>query len=82
VVDVGDRQRGRLRGGNVVHADEGEASVGEALDTALSAEHRARSAAAVNPYGDGRAAARVLDVVRAAPAAPRAKPFVDEPEPR
>ena len=31
-VDVGDRQRGRLRGDNVVHAAEGEAAVGEALD--------------------------------------------------
>ena len=77
VVDVGDRQRGRLRGDNVVHADEGEAAVGAALDLALSPEHRARSAAAVNPYGDGHAAGRVVDVVRAAPAAALAKPFVD-----
>jgi UDP-N-acetylglucosamine 2-epimerase (non-hydrolysing) len=82
VVDVGDRQRGRLRGDNVVHADEGEAAVGAALDLALSPEHRARSAAAANPYGDGHAAGRVVDVVRAAPAAALAKPFVDAPEPR
>ena len=80
VVDVGDRQRGRLRGANVVHAEEGEAAVAAALDAALSQAHRSRSAAVVNPYGDGHAAARVVEVVRAAPAAPRAKPFVDAPE--
>jgi UDP-N-acetylglucosamine 2-epimerase (non-hydrolysing) len=82
VVDVGDRQRGRLRGDNVVHADEGEAAVGTALDVALSVEHRARAAAAANPYGDGHAAGRVVDVVRAAPAFALAKPFADAPEPR
>jgi UDP-N-acetylglucosamine 2-epimerase (non-hydrolysing) len=80
VVDVGDRQRGRLRGDNVVHAAEGEASVGAALDVALSEEHRTRSRRVVNPYGDGHAAARVVDVVRAARATPRAKPFVDAAE--
>lgn len=79
-VDVGDRQRGRLRGDNVLHAAEGEAAVGAALDLALSEEHRARAAAAVNPYGDGHAAARVVEVVRAAPVVSRAKPFVDAPE--
>ena len=82
VVDVGDRQRGRLRGDNVVHADEGEAAVGAALDLALSPAHRARAAAAANPYGDGHAAGHVVDVVRAAPGAALAKPFVDAPEPR
>ena len=80
VVDVGDRQRGRLRADNVVHAAEGEAAVRDALELALSDAHRRRSAAIVNPYGDGAAAARVVDVVRAAPDAPRAKPFVDAPE--
>jgi UDP-N-acetylglucosamine 2-epimerase (non-hydrolysing) len=82
VVDVGDRQRGRLRGDNVVHAHEGEAAVGAALDLALSPEHRARAEAAPNPYGDGHAAGRVVEVVRAARSVPRAKPFVDVPEPR
>jgi UDP-N-acetylglucosamine 2-epimerase (non-hydrolysing) len=80
VVDVGDRQRGRLRGANVVHAGEGEPAVAAALDVALSQAHRRRSARVVNPYGDGRAAARVVDVVRAAPLAPLAKRFVDPPE--
>ena len=74
-VDVGDRQRGRLRGANVVHAAEGQAAVAAALDVALSAPHRRLSAGVVNPYGDGGAARRVVDVIRAAPGAPRTKPF-------
>jgi UDP-N-acetylglucosamine 2-epimerase (non-hydrolysing) len=74
-VDVGDRQRGRLRGDNVVHADEGHEAVAAALDTALSPAFRKRAGGAVNPYGDGRAAARIADVVRAAPRVPRSKPF-------
>ena len=48
-VDVGERQRGRLRGDNVVHADEGRAPVEAALRTALSPQWRDRTAATVNP---------------------------------
>jgi UDP-N-acetylglucosamine 2-epimerase (non-hydrolysing) len=76
-VDVGDRQRGRLRGDNVVHADEGGAFVEAAVREALSAPGRARAAAAANPYGDGTASAAILDIVRGAVGAPRVKRFVE-----
>lgn len=75
VVDVGDRQKGRLRGANVVSVPEGADAVREALATALAPEFRAGLADLVNPYGDGTAAARIVDVVRAAGAVPAAKPF-------
>ena len=78
-VDVGDRQRGRLRGDNVVHADEGRDAVERAIRSALSPEHRARSAATANPYGVGDASARILDIVRTAGSAGRVKPFADLP---
>ena len=73
----GDVERGRLRGPNVVSCVEGEEAVAAALDVALSEEHRRRAASVVNPYGDGHASRRIVDVVRAAPAASRTKPFVD-----
>jgi UDP-N-acetylglucosamine 2-epimerase (non-hydrolysing) len=76
-VDVGDRQQGRLRGGNVLHADEGQAAVGAAVRTALTPEWRERSRTAVNPYGSGGAAARILDIVREAVGGDRVKEFVD-----
>jgi UDP-N-acetylglucosamine 2-epimerase (non-hydrolysing) len=78
-VDVGERQRGRLRGDNVVHADEGRAAVEAALRTALSPAWRDRTAAASNPYGTGGASRRILAIVREAPGASRAKHFVDLP---
>ncbi len=76
-VDVGDRQRGRLRGDNVVHADEGRTAVSAAVARALAPDHLARSAAVANPYGGGDASSRILEVVRRAPSQLRAKPFVD-----
>lgn len=76
-VDVGDRQRGRLRGDNVVHAEEGRAAVEAAVRLALSPGGTARARAVVNPYGAGDASRRILDIVRRAGAAGRVKRFVD-----
>jgi UDP-N-acetylglucosamine 2-epimerase (non-hydrolysing) len=76
-VDIGDRQRGRLRGANVVHSEEGHKAVAGALREALSADFKAATAAVANPYGTGAAAAHILDIVRRAGSAGRAKPFVD-----
>ena len=78
-VDVGERQRGRLRGDNVVHADEGRTSVEAALRTALSPRWRERTAAASNPYGAGGASERILAIVRGATLGSRTKHFVDLP---
>ncbi|WP_082564171.1 UDP-N-acetylglucosamine 2-epimerase [Nocardioides sp. Root140] len=76
-VDVGLRQQGRLRSDNVLWSDEGEAAVGAALRQVLDDGFRQRAARVVNPYGDGTAARRIVDVVVADPPA-RAKHFVDE----
>lgn len=78
-VDIGERQRGRLRGDNVVHADEGRAAVEAAVRTALSPSWRERAAAVANPYGTGEASARILDIVRSAARESRVKRFVDLP---
>ncbi|WP_353509214.1 UDP-N-acetylglucosamine 2-epimerase [Intrasporangium sp.] len=76
-VDVGDRQRGRLRGDNVIHAEEGRAAVEEAVRLALSPEGRARAVATANPYGTGDASRRILDIVRSAGSSGRVKRFSD-----
>jgi UDP-N-acetylglucosamine 2-epimerase (non-hydrolysing) len=75
-VDIGDRQRGRLRGDNVVESAEGRDAVAAALLQALSPEFRAAAKDVVNPYGDGTAGARIAAVVLGE-APPRAKRFVD-----
>lgn len=55
VVDIGPRQAGRERSGNVFHA--GEASV-EAIRAALDRAAGVDRAAITHPYGDGRAGER------------------------
>jgi UDP-N-acetylglucosamine 2-epimerase (non-hydrolysing) len=67
VVNVGDRQRGRMRGPNVIDAAGERTAVRGALARALDPGFRAGLRGAANPYGDGKAAGRVLDVVLAAP---------------
>ena len=79
-VDVGDRQRGRLRGANVVTVGEGRDEVECGLQTALDPVFAAGARGVVNPYGSGDAASRVVDRVRLAPGVSRAKPFVDAKE--
>jgi UDP-N-acetylglucosamine 2-epimerase (non-hydrolysing) len=81
-VNVGKRQRGRLRGANVVDAAEGRDAVSAAVGRALSPEMAGIAARTDNPYGRGDASRRILDIVRAAPQSPRAKRFVDITEER
>jgi UDP-N-acetylglucosamine 2-epimerase (non-hydrolysing) len=59
VVDVGDRQGGRLRPRNVVHVNGGQYAIQMAIRTAMSRVMIAKLADLTNPYGDGRAAPRI-----------------------
>ena len=63
VVDVGMRQRGRLRPRNVVPADGTAASIGAAIQAAVDPEFRRSLDGLVNPYGDGHAGERIAEVV-------------------
>ena len=60
VVNVGDRQRGRLHGPNVVDAALDGQQVAEAVQRALRPEFRDALDAMTNPYGDGHAAERIV----------------------
>lgn len=59
VVNVGDRQKGRDRGANVIDAAAGPAAVRQALTRALDPAFRSGLTGMANPYGDGRAAPRI-----------------------
>jgi UDP-N-acetylglucosamine 2-epimerase (non-hydrolysing) len=63
VLDVGERQRGRMRGHNVLHRDDSPSSIRTGLQQVLSPGFRRSLAGMANPYGDGQAAARVLAVI-------------------
>ncbi|MBU6400217.1 MAG: UDP-N-acetylglucosamine 2-epimerase (hydrolyzing) [Verrucomicrobia bacterium] len=62
-INLGDRQKGRLRGQNIIDAAGDPASIRGALELASSLEFRNRLERVCNPYGDGVAAERVADAL-------------------
>jgi len=63
VINIGDRQAGRLRSGCVLDVPGEREVVRAAMDRALSASFRAGPARSGNPHGDGGAARRIVDVL-------------------
>jgi UDP-hydrolysing UDP-N-acetyl-D-glucosamine 2-epimerase len=79
VVDVGDRQQGRDHGRNVIHVPARATDISEGLKRVLDPGFRASLDGLANPYGDGRAAQRIVAALHAAPETERLmrKAFVD-----
>lgn len=66
-VDIGMRQRGRERGGNVLSVEPEKAAILTALATARSESFRESVRGMENPYGDGRSAERIAAVLAGVP---------------
>jgi UDP-N-acetylglucosamine 2-epimerase (non-hydrolysing) len=64
VVNIGTRQQGRVRGKNVLDVGYTRAEIAAGIRTAVSGEFRASLGDLVNPYGDGRAAERIVERLR------------------
>lgn len=62
-VDIGDRQKGRMRAPSVIHVEPERDAITAAIVTALA---RGRGTPD-NPYGDGHASARIVDALRGIP---------------
>jgi UDP-hydrolysing UDP-N-acetyl-D-glucosamine 2-epimerase len=62
-VNVGERQRGRLAGRNVVFVERDRQSVRRGIATALDPRFRAALAGMVNPYGDGHSCDRAYEFI-------------------
>jgi UDP-N-acetylglucosamine 2-epimerase (non-hydrolysing)/GDP/UDP-N,N'-diacetylbacillosamine 2-epimerase (hydrolysing) len=79
VVNIGSRQQGRTRGRNVVDVECSRERIVAAIRTATSKAFAAGLADLVNPYGDGHAARRIVEVLRSVPMDARliTKPFHD-----
>ena len=60
-VNIGDRQRGRLRSESVIDCGDTQDEIIAAIRKALSPEHRKICAAAASPYGSGNAAERIAE---------------------
>ncbi|MEO6407817.1 MAG: UDP-N-acetylglucosamine 2-epimerase, partial [Burkholderiaceae bacterium] len=66
-VNIGDRQRGRLRADSVIDCEPERVAIGAALARLYEPGFRATLASVRNPYGDGGASARIVDVLRRHP---------------
>lgn len=68
VINVGNRQRGRLHAENVQFVPHDKDRIIEALRRAIfDTEYRKTVAACSNPYGDGQSSARIADILAATP---------------
>ncbi|MBU6430482.1 MAG: UDP-N-acetylglucosamine 2-epimerase, partial [Cyanobacteria bacterium REEB65] len=63
VIDVGDRQKGRLRAANVVHASGDARSLRVAWRRISNSRFRRRLTGLANPFGDGRTGARIASIL-------------------
>ena len=63
-VNLGDRQKGRLRAPSVIDCRETRDDIQGAIAKALDPEFRARLAETVSPYGDGDAARKIKTILK------------------
>jgi GDP/UDP-N,N'-diacetylbacillosamine 2-epimerase (hydrolysing) len=63
-VNIGDRQKGRLRASSVIDCEPSVAAIRAALDRLYSTEFAQRLPHTVNPYGTGGASERILQTLR------------------
>ncbi len=83
-IDIGPRQQGRPKAASVISCGENEDEIAAALERVLTPSWRSRLARVRHPFGDGRAAERIVRVLRdlAWDDLATAKPFVDLPAAR
>jgi UDP-hydrolysing UDP-N-acetyl-D-glucosamine 2-epimerase len=76
-VNVGDRQKGRTRGANVLDAPADPGALAAAVRTALSPDFRHAARRAPSPFGDGRTGPKIIEILRAwTPPCPPVKPLI------
>lgn len=63
-VNIGDRQRGRLRAESVIDCEPAFDEIKKAVDMAVSDEFKENVCSIVrNPYGDGKTSDKILDII-------------------
>jgi GDP/UDP-N,N'-diacetylbacillosamine 2-epimerase (hydrolysing) len=63
-INIGDRQRGRLRAASVIDCAADRPAIDAALQQLYSPEFQARLPHVQNPYGDGGASAKIVPILR------------------
>ena len=65
VVNIGNRQTGRIRAQNVIDVEEfREERISDALDKAVSTEFKRSLRGMINPYGKGNSSGKIVDVLK------------------
>lgn len=79
-INIGDRQKGRLKAASVIDCAPDRVAILRSIERLYSKGFQASLADVVNPYGDGGASARIVDVLeRTEPSVLLKKPFHDLP---
>ncbi len=63
VVNIGDRNRGRESGDNVINVAPVYSEIGKGVSKAFSDEFKAFCKMVKNPYGDGKASDRIIKIL-------------------
>jgi GDP/UDP-N,N'-diacetylbacillosamine 2-epimerase (hydrolysing) len=66
-VNIGDRQRGRLKAASVIDCAPTREAIDRALDQLYAPAFRAVLESTANPYGDGGASERILETIKRIP---------------
>jgi len=62
-VNIGNREKGRMQGINVVNVDYNKEEIKKAINLVLSPEFKKKMEKCINPYGDGQSAKRIVEVL-------------------
>ncbi len=63
-INIGNRQKGRLAATSVLHVENGQKAIRDAIDTAFSDEFLEQCKNCKNPYGQGDTSDQILTVLR------------------
>jgi len=80
VVNIGTRQAGRVRPANVIDVGCSKEEISRGIERAVSSDFRCSIADIPNPYGDGRAAEKIVSILKSVEIGPALlmKRFVDQ----
>jgi len=63
-VNIGNRQRGRLQGTNVINATYNKNNIINALEETLSDNFKQKMKNCINPYGDGKSSKKIVKILK------------------
>lgn len=63
-INIGDRQKGRLKATSIIHCQPNKAEILDAFDKLFSVEFQTILQNVINPYGNGEASQRIIPILK------------------